>query len=121
MKAIAWTWWLIAVASSSSRSRWTGHLILWGVSQLALLKRRQLKYLGWRLVSVPYWEWVAQSRADKSMMHRQRVAYLGGCLDLTLASPGRSAAKRGSTERASHSASTLNPNAAVFSMSRHAP
>ena len=22
-----------------------------------LLKRRQLRHLGWRLVSVPYWEW----------------------------------------------------------------
>ena len=30
-----------------------------------LLKRRQLRHLGWRLVSVPYWEWdAAQNRSD---------------------------------------------------------
>ena len=34
-----------------------------------LLKRRQLKHFGWRLVSVPYWEWDERT-------HRQRAAYL---------------------------------------------
>jgi len=29
-----------------------------------LLKRRQLKHFGWRLVSVPYWEWAARKRAE---------------------------------------------------------
>ena len=30
-----------------------------------LLKRQQLRHLGWRLGSVPYWEWNELSRSDK--------------------------------------------------------
>ncbi len=37
-----------------------------------VLKRRQLRPLGWRLVSVPYWEWDA-------VQHRS--AYLSSALD----------------------------------------
>jgi len=49
-----------------------------------LLKRRQLKHLGWRLVSVPYWEWDALSHADTATQHWQRFEYLGSHLDFTL-------------------------------------
>ncbi len=37
-----------------------------------LLKRRQLRHLGWRLVSVPYWEWDAA---------QHRSAYLSSALE----------------------------------------
>ena len=46
-----------------------------------LLKRRQLKHFGVRLVSVPYWEWdalVSRGRGDgaRARQHRQREEYL---------------------------------------------
>ena len=39
-------------------------------------KRRQLKHLGWRLVSVPYWEWDETNHRDKSTECERRAAYL---------------------------------------------
>ena len=42
-----------------------------------LLKRRQLKHFGWRLVAVPYWEWDEIERhPDKSTRDRRRADYL---------------------------------------------
>ena len=39
-----------------------------------LLKRRQLRHLGWRLVSVPYWEWdevdASSQRAEEYLTSR---------------------------------------------------
>ena len=35
------------------------------------LKRRQLRRLGWRLLSVPYWEWMELGVSDE-----RRAAYL---------------------------------------------
>ena len=41
-----------------------------------LIKRRQLRHLGWRLVSVPYWEW------DEVAASSQRAEdYLASLLD----------------------------------------
>ena len=57
-----------------------------------LLKRRQLKHLGWRLVSVPYWERDERTHQDQSMAHRQRAAYVS-----TLLSPEAPTAKDGLT------------------------
>jgi len=45
-----------------------------------LLKRRQLKYFGWPVVSVPYWEWDEQNHRDRSKQHEQRAAYLTALL-----------------------------------------
>jgi len=45
-----------------------------------LLKRRQLKHFGWRLVSVPYWEWGELAHRDKAKEREQRVAYLSALL-----------------------------------------
>ena len=45
-----------------------------------LLKRRQLKHLGWRLVSVPYWEWDERKHLNQSTAHQQRAAYLSTLL-----------------------------------------
>ena len=45
-----------------------------------LLKRRQLKHFGWRLVSVPYWEWGGLAHPDKSKEREQRAAYLKALL-----------------------------------------
>jgi hypothetical protein len=45
-----------------------------------LLKRRQLKHVGWRLVSVPYWEWDGLAHPDKSKQREQRAAYLSALL-----------------------------------------
>jgi len=53
-----------------------------------LLKRRQLQHLGWRLVSVPYWEWDALRHADRSTQHRQRFEYLGSSLGFAAVSLG---------------------------------
>jgi len=39
-----------------------------------LLKRRQLQHLGWKLVSVPYWEW--DVHVDEATRCRRRVGYL---------------------------------------------
>jgi len=47
-----------------------------------LLKRRQLKHLGWRLESVAYWEWNALNHRDESTRRRQRAEYLGSLLDI---------------------------------------
>jgi len=55
------------------------------------LKRRQLQHLGWRLVSVPYWDWDAQEHANKSTQHRQRCEYLESSLGLTTVSLSASA------------------------------
>ena len=41
-----------------------------------LFKRRQLKHLGWRLVSVPYWEWDERKHQNQSTAHRRRADYL---------------------------------------------
>jgi len=56
-----------------------------------LLKRRQLQHLGWRLVSVPYWEWDALRHAVKSTQHQQRCEYLGSSLGFTALSLGEGA------------------------------
>jgi len=53
-----------------------------------LLKRRQLQHLGWRLVSVPHWEWYALRHADVSTQHRQRFEYLGSSLGFAEVSLG---------------------------------
>jgi len=45
-----------------------------------LLKRRQIKDLGWQLVSVPYWEWSEQDHPELRTRHRQREAYLSTLL-----------------------------------------
>ena len=47
-----------------------------------LLKRRQLRHFGWRLASVPYWEWDALSdRDDADEELRRRRRYLQRRLD----------------------------------------
>ena len=43
-----------------------GRRTLWAASRATLLKRRQLRHLGWRLMSVPYWEWVELNQSDKA-------------------------------------------------------
>jgi hypothetical protein len=52
-----------------------------------LLKRRQLRHLGWRLVSVPYWEWdevgASSQRAEEYLASR-----LGGLGDLRTGAVG---------------------------------
>jgi len=45
-----------------------------------LLKRRQLKHVGWPIVSVPHWEWEEQNHRDKSKQREQRAAYLSALL-----------------------------------------
>ena len=45
-----------------------------------LLKRRQLRHFGWRLVSVPYWEWDEINHSDKLRQREQRAAYLSSLL-----------------------------------------
>jgi len=45
-----------------------------------LLKRRQLRHFGWRLVSVPYWEWDELNHSDKLKERAQRAAYLSPLL-----------------------------------------
>ena len=35
-------------------------------NEATLLQRRQLRRLGWRLVSVPYWEWEALQPEDRA-------------------------------------------------------
>jgi len=45
-----------------------------------LLKRRQLRHFGWRLVSVPYWEWDELNHSDKLRQREQRAAYLSSLL-----------------------------------------
>jgi len=45
-----------------------------------LLKRRQLRHFGWRLVTVPYWEWAELAHRDKSKEREQRAAYLSSLL-----------------------------------------
>ena len=45
-----------------------------------LLKRRQLRHFGWRLVSLPYWEWDELNHCDKLKEHDQRAAYLSSLL-----------------------------------------
>ena len=41
-----------------------------------LLKRRQLRHFGWRLVTMPYWEWDELHHPDQSKQREQRAAYL---------------------------------------------
>ena len=55
-----------------------------------LLKRRQLEHFGWRLVSVPYWEWNDQDHREKSKEREQRAAYLLSLLADAAADPGSS-------------------------------
>ena len=38
-----------------------------------LLKRRQLRHFGWRLVSVPYWEWAELNHSDTLRQREQRA------------------------------------------------
>jgi len=45
-----------------------------------LFKRRQLRHFGWRLVSVPYCEWIELNHSDKLKEHEQRAAYLSSLL-----------------------------------------
>jgi len=45
-----------------------------------LLKRRQLRHLGWQLVSVPYWEWAELNHNDTLRQREQRAAYLSALL-----------------------------------------
>jgi len=45
-----------------------------------LLKRRQLRHFGWRLVSVPYWEWDELNHSDRLRQREQRAAYLSSLL-----------------------------------------
>ena len=45
-----------------------------------LFKRRQLRHFGWRLVSVPYWEWDELHHPDQSKEREQRAAYLSSLL-----------------------------------------
>jgi len=45
-----------------------------------LFKRRQLRHFGWRLVSLPYWEWDELNHCDKLKEHDQRAAYLSSLL-----------------------------------------
>jgi len=45
-----------------------------------LFKRRQLRHFGWRLVSVPYWEWIELNHSDKSKERDQRAACLSSLL-----------------------------------------
>ena len=47
-----------------------------------LLKRRQLKHLGRKIVSMPYWEWDALNHPDVPTEHRRRVEYLSSRLAL---------------------------------------
>ena len=54
-----------------------------------LLKRRQLRAFGWRLLSVPYWEWTDLNARDVDQQLRQRCGYLTRQLDaLTADQPG---------------------------------
>jgi len=53
-----------------------------------LLKRRQLEHFGWRLVSVPYWEW--NELRDKAKEREQWAAYLSTLLDEALRAPALS-------------------------------
>jgi len=55
-----------------------------------LLKRRQLKHFGWRLVSVPYLEWNDQDHREKSKEREQRAAYLASLLADAAADPDSS-------------------------------
>jgi len=56
-----------------------------------LLKRRQLRHFGWRLVSVPYWEWDELHHPDQSKEREQRAAaYLSSLLAGTPAAPDSS-------------------------------
>jgi len=66
-------------------SRFVGHK----PTGATLLKRRQLKHFGRRLVSVAYWEWYELSHADKFMEREQRVAYLMKALTDATALPNR--------------------------------
>jgi hypothetical protein len=50
-----------------------------------LLKRRQLRHLGWRLVSIPYWEWDELAKQPSAARtDRQRLGTLGAPM-MTLA------------------------------------
>jgi len=55
-----------------------------------LLKRRQLRHSGWRLVTVPYWEWNELAHSDKSTEREQRAVYLSSLLAGTPAAPDSS-------------------------------
>jgi len=44
------------------------------------LKRRQLKHFGWRLVSVPYWEWNELDDPENKMEGNRLAAYLSALL-----------------------------------------
>ncbi len=50
------------------------HFIGHDPNSATLLKRRQLRHLGWRLASVPYWEWneveVSSQRAEEYLTSR---------------------------------------------------
>jgi len=47
------------------------------------LKRRQLSHFGWRLASVPYWEWEKLSHPDESTQRAQRADYLSALIEET--------------------------------------
>jgi len=55
-----------------------------------LLKRRQLRHFGWRLVSVPYWEWNELAHRDQSKQREHRAAYLSSLLSEEASSMPRS-------------------------------
>jgi len=55
-----------------------------------LLKRRQLRHFGWRLVSVPYWEWDELAHRDQTKEREQRAAYLSSLLSEEASSMPRS-------------------------------
>ena len=49
-----------------------------------LLKRRQLRHLVWRLVSVPHWEWDELNRSDEGEKRTRRAEYVPSLLDSTV-------------------------------------
>ncbi len=51
-------------------------------SGATVLKRRQMRQLGWRLAWVPYWEWDAQKGSEA------RAAYLSAKLEAAAAANG---------------------------------
>jgi len=55
-----------------------------------LLKRRQLRHFGWRLVSVPYWKWDELAHRDQTKEREQRAAYLSSLLSEEASSTPRS-------------------------------
>jgi hypothetical protein len=58
------------------------HFIWHEPSGATQLKRRQLRPLGWRLVSVPYWEWDEVAASSQLAAEECLASRLGGLADL---------------------------------------